>query len=143
MIRARGLKVAAAVLGLASVMLAGCVVAPAPGYYEGGPVMVAPPAPQVEVVGAAPGPGYLWVGGYWNWVGGRHVWVPGRWEAPAARLSHLGRASLGSLPRRLSAPARSLGALSVTSEHGAAVSRLRRRRHERSHERSGLQDFSV
>ena len=82
MIRARGLKVAAAVLALASVTLAGCVVAPAPGYYDGGPVMVAPPAPQVEVVGVAPAPGYVWVGGYWNWVGGRHVWVPGRWDVP-------------------------------------------------------------
>jgi WXXGXW repeat (2 copies) len=82
MIKARGLKVAAAALALASVTLTGCVVAPAPGYYEGGPVMVAPPPPQVEVVGVAPAPGYVWIGGYWNWVGGRHVWVSGRWDAP-------------------------------------------------------------
>jgi hypothetical protein len=44
--------------------------------------MVAPPPPQVEVVGVAPGPGYIWLGGYWNWEGGRHVWVPGRWDVP-------------------------------------------------------------
>jgi hypothetical protein len=80
--RARGIKAAALALSLASAMLTGCVVAPAPGYYAEGPVMVAPPAPQVEVVGVAPAPGLVWVGGYWNWVDGRHVWVGGRWQAP-------------------------------------------------------------
>jgi len=55
-----------------------------------------PPPPREEViVGAAPGPSYIWVGGYWTWhrsnwfwVGGRWAarprpnaaWVPGRWE---------------------------------------------------------------
>jgi hypothetical protein len=78
---ARGLKVAMAALALASVMLAGCVVAPAPRYYGDATVMVAPPPPQVEIVGVAPAPGYVWIGGYWNWVGGRHEWVAGRWEA--------------------------------------------------------------
>jgi hypothetical protein len=80
--KARGIRAIAAAAVLASVTLTGCVVAPAPGYYAGGPVMVAPPPPQVEVVGVAPAPGLVWVGGYWNWVGGRHVWVGGRWEAP-------------------------------------------------------------
>jgi hypothetical protein len=78
---ARGLKVAMAALALASVTLAGCVVAPAPRYYGDATVMVAPPPPQVEIVGVAPAPGYVWIGGYWNWVGGRHEWVGGRWEA--------------------------------------------------------------
>ena len=82
MVKARGMKVAAAMLALASVTLTGCVVAPAPGYYAGGTVMVAPPAPQVEVVGVAPAPGYVWIGGYWNWVGGRHIWVSGHWTKP-------------------------------------------------------------
>jgi hypothetical protein len=71
---------------LACVMLtasvAGCVVAPADPYYVGDTVTVAPPAPQVEVYGPAPGPGYIWMGGYWNWVGGRHVWVGGHWSSP-------------------------------------------------------------
>lgn len=63
-----------------------CVVVPADGRggyagYGGGPVMVAPPALQGEVIGVAPGPGYFWIGGFWNWVGGRHVWVGGHWEA--------------------------------------------------------------
>jgi hypothetical protein len=81
---ARGFKVGMAILGLASVTLAGCVVTPAPRYYGDDTVMVAPPPAQVEVVGAAPAPGYIWIGGYWDWVGARHVWVPGRWEAGRA-----------------------------------------------------------
>jgi hypothetical protein len=38
----------------------------------------APPAPQVEVVGAAPGRDYVWMPGVWQWHGG-WVWVSGRW----------------------------------------------------------------
>jgi hypothetical protein len=57
----------------------------------------APPPPREEViVGVAPGPSYLWVGGYWArhrsnwyWVQGRWaarphptaIWVSGRWES--------------------------------------------------------------
>ncbi len=70
--------------------LSGCIVAPprpyyaapAPVVYAAPVVQVAPPPPQVEVVGVPPVAGYIWIGGYWNWVGGRHVWVGGRWEAP-------------------------------------------------------------
>jgi hypothetical protein len=41
-------------------------------------IMVAPPAPRVEVV---PGPraGFVWAPGYWEWRHGAHVWIPGRW----------------------------------------------------------------
>jgi hypothetical protein len=54
----------------------------APAMVETGPVItVAPPPPQVEVITVAPGPGFFWIGGYWNWVGGRHVWMGGHWEA--------------------------------------------------------------
>jgi hypothetical protein len=70
----------------AALALAGCVVAPVGPYpypYDQGPVVtVAPPPPQVEVVGVAPYPGYVWLGGYWGWVGGRYAWVGGRWAAP-------------------------------------------------------------
>ena len=47
-------------------------------------VGTAPPAPVVVAgpVGVAPGPGYVWVDGYWDWVGGGWVWVPGRWVLP-------------------------------------------------------------
>lgn len=69
--------VMAAAIGMA---LSGCVVVPDQGHYVGGVVMVAPPAPRVEVIGTAPSPGYVWIDGYWNWVGGRHVWVAGRWD---------------------------------------------------------------
>ena len=76
----RGMKAGMGVVLLAGALLGGCVVAPAPGYYGGGAVVtVAPPTPQVEVVGVAPYPGYVWMGGYWNWVGGQHVWVAGHW----------------------------------------------------------------
>src|SRR5579872_5196948 len=75
--------VAISVLGAA---LGGCIVAaPAPSeYYVGGALDVAPPPPRVEVYGAAPEPGFIWIGGYWNWVGGRHEWVGGHWERPHA-----------------------------------------------------------
>jgi hypothetical protein len=76
-----GIKVLAATL-LSATLLGGCVVAPAPGYYRAGAVVtVAPPAPQVEVVGVAPAAGYVWFPGYWNWAEGRHVWVAGYWGA--------------------------------------------------------------
>jgi hypothetical protein len=41
-------------------------------------VSTPPPAPPVETVVVAPGPGYVWVGGEWVWRG-RWVWSPGRW----------------------------------------------------------------
>ena len=30
----------------------------------------------------APGPGYLWVPGYWEWTNRGWVWVAGRWVVP-------------------------------------------------------------
>jgi hypothetical protein len=41
-------------------------------------IIIAPPAPRVEVV-PPPRHGYLWAPGYWRWDGRHHVWVPGRW----------------------------------------------------------------
>jgi hypothetical protein len=38
-----------------------------------------PPAAPVEVIGVAPGPGYVWVGGHYAWRG-RWVWVRGHWD---------------------------------------------------------------
>ena len=40
-----------------------------------------PPAP-VYAVPANPGPGYLWVQGYWYPVRGRYVWHRGYWTRP-------------------------------------------------------------
>ena len=43
-------------------------------------IIVAPPAPRVEVV-PPPRAGYVWAPGYWAWRGHEHVWVSGRWLA--------------------------------------------------------------
>ena len=43
-------------------------------------VRLAPPAAQVEVIGTAPGPNYLWINGYQRWDGSAYVWNSGRWE---------------------------------------------------------------
>jgi hypothetical protein len=67
---------------LLSMTLVGCVVVPDQRHYADGVVMIAPPAPRVEVVGVAPTPGYVWLGGYWNWIGDRHEWVAGHWAPP-------------------------------------------------------------
>jgi len=68
-----------------STLLGGCVVHGSVGVEEPhlyvGVVAAPPPPPQVEVIGVAPQPGYVWMGGYWNWYNGRHVWVPGHWAA--------------------------------------------------------------
>jgi len=45
-------------------------------------IRVAPPAPIVERRPVAPGPRYVWIGGYHRWDGRAYVWVPGRWELP-------------------------------------------------------------
>ncbi len=69
-------------VSIAALTLTACIVAPAPGYYGGPVVNVAPPPPQAEVIGVAPVAGYIWIGGFWDWVGGRHVWMRGHWDAP-------------------------------------------------------------
>jgi S1-C subfamily serine protease len=45
-------------------------------------VRVRPPREVVETRVAAPGPGYVWIGGYHQWNGNAYVWAPGRWEQP-------------------------------------------------------------
>jgi hypothetical protein len=59
---------------LAMFSLVGCVAQA--GYY-----VAPPPAPVVGVVGYAPGPGYVWIDGFWDWRG-HYVWVPGYWGRP-------------------------------------------------------------
>ena len=57
-------------VGLLAVMLADCIVA----YPTFGP-----PPLRAEVIVGRPGPGYVWIGGYWDWGGGRYYWVGGHW----------------------------------------------------------------
>lgn len=45
-------------------------------------VSIAPPVPRVEVKVVAPGPGYVWTGGYYTWRKSAYVWVPGAWVMP-------------------------------------------------------------
>ena len=59
--------------------LAGC--AGGYGYYSTAP----PPPLRVEAYGAAPGPGYVWVNGYWSWQRNNYVWMPGRWSRAPRR----------------------------------------------------------
>jgi WXXGXW repeat (2 copies) len=47
-------------------------------YY----VQEGPPPPRYAVVGAAPGPGFVWTSGYWDRRGGSWAWVEGRWMRP-------------------------------------------------------------
>jgi len=39
----------------------------------------APPDVKAEQKAECPGPGYIWVAGYWDYIGGHHVWRDGRW----------------------------------------------------------------
>jgi hypothetical protein len=41
-----------------------------------------PPPPRTVVVPASPGPGYVWVGGYWYPDGHRYRWHNGYWTRP-------------------------------------------------------------
>ncbi len=47
-------------------------------YYASAP----PPPLRAEFVGVAPGPGYVWVNGYWGWRGNQHVWIAGSYMRP-------------------------------------------------------------
>ena len=63
-------------LGAASLFTLGCATHMAYVDYYG------PPAPRVEAYGYAPGPGYVWIPGYYAWGGGGYNWVGGRWALP-------------------------------------------------------------
>jgi WXXGXW repeat (2 copies) len=44
----------------------------------------APPPLPVYSQPALPGPGYLWIPGYWAWNGQTYYWTPGYWMLPPA-----------------------------------------------------------
>jgi hypothetical protein len=56
-------------------------------YAHSAYVRVPPPPLRAEVYGYAPGPGYVWVNGFWRWGGRRYVWAPGYWARPPRRHS--------------------------------------------------------
>jgi hypothetical protein len=45
-------------------------------------VWAPPPPPMQEMIYAAPGPGYVWVGGHYSWMNGQWVWIRGQWLVP-------------------------------------------------------------
>ncbi|MGD0461500.1 MAG: hypothetical protein ABSB74_03325 [Tepidisphaeraceae bacterium] len=55
---------------------------PAPVVQEAPVVQDAPPPEVVEVQPVMPGPGYIWIGGFYRWEYGRYVWHRGYWGRP-------------------------------------------------------------
>ena len=43
---------------------------------------IAPPLLPVYAQPPIPGPGYVWIPGYWAWDGQEYYWVPGYWATP-------------------------------------------------------------
>ncbi len=68
----RAIASVAVAIGLSPVLNAGAAVF----------VRIAPPRPVVERAIRAPGPRYVWTGGYYRWSGRAYVWAPGRWVYP-------------------------------------------------------------
>jgi hypothetical protein len=75
---------AAAAVMFISAPLRADIAIPVP-HIEFHHVHVAPPHVRIETRTVAPGPDYVWVGGFWDWQGDQWTWVSGRWERPAER----------------------------------------------------------
>jgi hypothetical protein len=73
-----GPPLAAAFILVATLVVATACTAPRGRLY----VRVGPPAPIIETRIAAPGPGYVWLPGFYAWNGAAYAWRPGRWERP-------------------------------------------------------------
>src|SRR4051794_12948208 len=52
------------------------------GYYTSAYIGTPPPPPLFGPVGVAPGPGFVWLDGFYDLRGGRWRWVNGRWARP-------------------------------------------------------------
>jgi hypothetical protein len=50
-----------------------------PDYID---ISEAPPVHLVDALTAQPGPGYVWIDGYWNWGAQGYEWVYGHWQIP-------------------------------------------------------------
>jgi hypothetical protein len=68
------------ILGIAAIVLSGCVATastpPPRGVVVNGP----PPPPIQEVRSAPPSEAAIWLDGYWHWTGAQYTWIPGHWE---------------------------------------------------------------
>jgi hypothetical protein len=68
----------------APVILAGALALSACDHttlYAG--VNVGPPPPMFwGPVGVPPGPGWVWIDGFYTWGGNNWMWQPGRWARP-------------------------------------------------------------
>jgi hypothetical protein len=60
----------------ASVGTTACAPPPPPGVVY---VARRPPGERVEVIGMRPGPGYVWVRGFWRWERDDYAWITGHW----------------------------------------------------------------
>src|SRR5688500_4754962 len=82
-------RLASAPIVIFSALLGGCVVRPAgyvavsshpaPDPYAEVYVNTPPPAPMADYRSYPPGPGYVWVDGYWDWSGYDWYWTQGYW----------------------------------------------------------------
>jgi len=70
--------VVAALLALSLGQAACASAAPRGRVY----LRVGPPAPVVERRLVSPGPGFVWIPGFYRVERGAYLWVPGRWDPP-------------------------------------------------------------
>ena len=68
---------AALLLGASLLITSACAGARGRVYIRTGP-----PPLRAEAVLVSPGPGYVWVPGYYQYTGAGYVWVGGRYERP-------------------------------------------------------------
>jgi WXXGXW repeat (2 copies) len=79
------IKTPLATLLMATSLAIGTFVSPTPAVAQIDlTVMVAPPPLPVYEQPPIPGPGYLWLPGYWSYGPYGYFWVPGTWMEPPA-----------------------------------------------------------